>query len=166
VSTDFLALRLFCFNIRQHGRQILYFKLYVDGRKFHYQRPQVVHSCVKSCRLHNWYNCPSKPFATSHACFSLRKSRKSHTMLTALTLTAKSTSAAYCTSPTRDVQVRGLVVRPITATIRVCFQWCVTRSLNRCNCIRPHMGAPSHCLCEGCSFFEIVLALENSAETA
>jgi len=32
VSVDFLALRLFCFNIRQHGRQILYFKLNVDGR--------------------------------------------------------------------------------------------------------------------------------------
>jgi len=31
VSTDFLALRLFCFNIRQHGRQILYFTLHVDG---------------------------------------------------------------------------------------------------------------------------------------
>jgi len=45
VSTDFLALRLFCFNICQHGRQILYFKLglHVDGRKFHYRRPQVVH---------------------------------------------------------------------------------------------------------------------------
>jgi len=49
VSTDFLALRLFCFNIRQHGRQILYFKLHVDGCKFRYQRPhapvqpQVVH---------------------------------------------------------------------------------------------------------------------------
>jgi len=25
VSTDFLALRLFCFNIRQHGGQMLYF---------------------------------------------------------------------------------------------------------------------------------------------
>jgi len=37
--TDFLALRLFCFNIRQHGRQILYFKLYVGGCKFHYRRP-------------------------------------------------------------------------------------------------------------------------------
>jgi len=35
VSTDFLALRLFCFNIRQHGRQILFLKLHVDGRKFH-----------------------------------------------------------------------------------------------------------------------------------
>jgi len=39
VSTDFLALRLFCFNICQHGRQILYFKLHVDGRKFHYRSP-------------------------------------------------------------------------------------------------------------------------------
>ena len=46
VSTDFLALGLFCFNIRQHGREILYFKLYVDGRKFHYRRPQVVHRCA------------------------------------------------------------------------------------------------------------------------
>jgi len=35
VSTDFLALHLFCFNIRQHGRQILYFKLDVDGRCFY-----------------------------------------------------------------------------------------------------------------------------------
>jgi len=36
VSTDFvLALCLFCFNTRQHGRQILYFKLRVDCRKFH-----------------------------------------------------------------------------------------------------------------------------------
>jgi len=34
---------LFCFNIRQYGRQILYFKLHVDGRKFHYQRPHVVY---------------------------------------------------------------------------------------------------------------------------
>jgi len=49
-----VALRLFCFNIRQHGRQILYFKLHVDGRKFHYRRPhaaiglQVVHRCFKA----------------------------------------------------------------------------------------------------------------------
>jgi len=50
-------------------------------------------------------------------------------MLTALTFTAKSTSATYCTSPTRDVEVHGLVVGPITATSRVCFQSCVTRSL-------------------------------------
>jgi len=55
VSTDFLALRLFCFNIRQHGRQILYFKLHVDGHKFHYRRPhatvrpQVVHRCYSHC---------------------------------------------------------------------------------------------------------------------
>jgi len=53
VLTDFLALRLFCFNIRQHGRQIIYFKSHVDGRKFHYWRPhaavrpQVVHRCSK-----------------------------------------------------------------------------------------------------------------------
>jgi len=39
VSTDFLALRLFCFNMHQHGRQILYFKLHADGRKFNYWRP-------------------------------------------------------------------------------------------------------------------------------
>ena len=46
VSTDFLALRLFSFNIRQHGCQILYFKLHVDGRKLHYRRPQVLHPCA------------------------------------------------------------------------------------------------------------------------
>jgi len=50
MSTDFLALRLICFNIHQHGRRILYFKLHVDGCKYHYQRPhaavpQVVHRC-------------------------------------------------------------------------------------------------------------------------
>jgi len=118
MSTNFLALRLFCFNMSQHGRQILYFKLHVAGRKFHYRRPhaatrpQVVHRCAKSYRLHNWYNGPSKPFATSHvhACFALQKSRKSRIMFTALTFTAKSTSAVYCTSPTRDVEVHGLVV--------------------------------------------------------
>ena len=34
VSTDFLALRLFCFNVRQHCRQILYFQqLHVDGHR-------------------------------------------------------------------------------------------------------------------------------------
>jgi len=44
---------MFCFNIRQHGRQILYFKLHVDGRKIHYRRPhaavrvQVVHRCCR-----------------------------------------------------------------------------------------------------------------------
>jgi len=43
VPTDFLALRLFCFNIRQHGGQVLYFNLHVDGCKFLYRRPQVVH---------------------------------------------------------------------------------------------------------------------------
>jgi len=52
VSTDFLALHLFCFNIREHGRQILYFNLHVDRCKFHYRRPhaavrrQVVHRCT------------------------------------------------------------------------------------------------------------------------
>jgi len=145
VSTDFFALRLFCFNIRQHGRHILYFKLHVDGRKFHDRRlhaavrPHVVHRCAKSYRLHNWYNCPSKPFATSqaHACFSLRRSRKSRTMLTALTFTAKSTSAAYCTSSTRHVEVHGLVVRLIAATSRVCFQSCVARSLIYVSCETP-----------------------------
>jgi len=139
VSTDFLALPLFCFNTRQHGRQFLYFKVHVDGRKFHYRRlhaavrSQVVDRCAKSYRLHNWYNCPSKAFVTSHAhaCFSLWKSRKSRTMLNALTFKARSASAAYCTSPTRDVEVHGLVVRPITATSRLCFQSWITRSLVR-----------------------------------
>jgi len=32
------CLYLFCFNIRQHGHQILYFKLHVDGHRFHYGR--------------------------------------------------------------------------------------------------------------------------------
>jgi len=39
VSTDILALRLFYFNICEHGRQILYFKLLASGAKqyvFHY----------------------------------------------------------------------------------------------------------------------------------
>jgi len=36
VSTDFLALRLFCFNIHQHSCQILYLKVHVDGRKIPY----------------------------------------------------------------------------------------------------------------------------------
>ena len=129
----FSCLAFFCFNIRQHGRQILYCKLHVDGRKFHYPRPhaavrpQVMLRCPKSYRLHNWYNRPSKPFATSHAhaCF-FRKSRKWRTMLTALTFTAKSTSSAYCTSLTHDVEVHGLVVRPIIASSRFCFQSCVT----------------------------------------
>ena len=48
VSTDFLAFRLFCFNIRQQGRQVLYFKLHVDGRKFHYRRSPVVHRWFKT----------------------------------------------------------------------------------------------------------------------
>ena len=52
VSTDFVALRLFSFNIRQHDRQILYFKLHVDGRKFHYQRPQVVHRWCSGINFH------------------------------------------------------------------------------------------------------------------
>ena len=39
VSTNFLALHLFCFNICQHSRQTLHFKLHVDGCKFHYRRP-------------------------------------------------------------------------------------------------------------------------------
>jgi len=42
VSTDFLSLRLFRFNMRQHGHQILYFRLHADGRKFHYRRQ---HGC-------------------------------------------------------------------------------------------------------------------------
>jgi len=51
VLTDFLALRLFCFNIHQHSRQILYFKLHVDGRKFYYRRShvaEVVHRCTRA----------------------------------------------------------------------------------------------------------------------
>jgi len=73
-------------------------------------------------RLHNWYTCPNKPFATSHACFSLRKSCKSHTMLTllyvrtALAFTTKSSPAAFLQFI--DAWC-GLVVRPITATSRV-----------------------------------------------
>jgi len=52
VSTDFLALRLFCYNIRQHGRrQILYFKWHVDGRKFLNRRPQVVRRCSDAAVL-------------------------------------------------------------------------------------------------------------------
>ena len=47
VSTDFLALSLFCFNIRQHGLQTLYFKLHVDGRKFHYRRPNMALAAVR-----------------------------------------------------------------------------------------------------------------------
>jgi len=54
-------------------------------------------------------------------------------MLTALTFTAKSTSAASCTSLTRDVEVHGLVVRPITTTSRGCFQSGVARSLAKPN---------------------------------
>ena len=50
VSTDFLALCLFCFNIRQDGRQILYFKLHVDGRKFHYRRPHGRRLCTVGLR--------------------------------------------------------------------------------------------------------------------
>jgi len=46
VSTDFLALRLFCFDIRQHGRQILHFKLNVDGRKYHCWRPHAAAGCA------------------------------------------------------------------------------------------------------------------------
>jgi len=45
------ALCLFCFNMRQHGRQILYFNLYVDGRKFHYRRP---HAAVRPQVVHRW----------------------------------------------------------------------------------------------------------------
>jgi len=52
VSTDFLAFRLFCFNICQHGCQILYFKLHVVGWNFNYIKgriwPQVVHHCFRS----------------------------------------------------------------------------------------------------------------------
>jgi len=47
VSTDFLALYLFCFNICQHDCQILYFKLHVDGHGRGQVWPQVVHRCTK-----------------------------------------------------------------------------------------------------------------------
>jgi len=55
---------------------------------------------LKSYRLHNWYNCPSKPCATTHphACFSLRKSSKSQAIRTALAFIAKSSSAALLNS--------------------------------------------------------------------
>jgi len=46
--TDFLALRLFCFNIHKHGRQILYLNLHVDGRMHVAVQPQVVHHCFRS----------------------------------------------------------------------------------------------------------------------
>ena len=52
MSTDFLALPLICFNIRQHGREILYFELHVDGRKFHYRRPL---AAVPPQVVHRWY---------------------------------------------------------------------------------------------------------------
>jgi len=51
VSTDFLALHLFCFSIHQHGCQILYFKLHVDGRKFHYRS---LHAAVAAGCVHRW----------------------------------------------------------------------------------------------------------------
>jgi len=50
VSTDFLALRSFCFNIRQHGGQILYFKLHVDGRKFNHRRPHAALRLLRDVR--------------------------------------------------------------------------------------------------------------------
>jgi len=48
MSIDFLALRLFRFSIPQYGREILYFKLHVDGRKFHCRRP---HAAVRLCTV-------------------------------------------------------------------------------------------------------------------
>ena len=74
MSTDFLALCLFCFNIRQHGRQSLYFELHVDGRKFHYWRPQVVHrcSCLHSSKRHVALHCRDrKARAASAQSFAL-----------------------------------------------------------------------------------------------
>jgi len=107
---------------------------------------------AKSYRLHNWYNCPNEPFATSHACFLLRKSRKSHTVLTllyvrtVLAFTTKSSSTALLQSV--DTW-RGLVVRPITATscvvsnhvlyviglrygdvLRISFQWYIEKRVS------------------------------------
>ena len=45
-------------QIRQHGRQILYFKLHVDGRKFHYRRPQVVRRCFSQYVKQLWVESP------------------------------------------------------------------------------------------------------------
>jgi len=59
MSTDFLALRLFCFNIRQHGCQISYFKLHVDGCKLHYRRPQVLHRCTNVPNFKTFYLYPN-----------------------------------------------------------------------------------------------------------
>jgi len=39
-------MRFVCFNICQHGHQILYSKLHVDGRKFHYRRPHAAVVCA------------------------------------------------------------------------------------------------------------------------
>ena len=46
-----VALCLFCFNTRQHGRQVLYLKLHVDGRKFNYRR---LHAAVRLQVVHRW----------------------------------------------------------------------------------------------------------------
>jgi len=59
------CLRLFWFNIRRHGCQILFFKLHVDGRKFTYRRPQVVHRWFNGTKVvpstlyvyHSFRNC-------------------------------------------------------------------------------------------------------------
>ena len=48
----FSCLGFVFFNKRQHGRQISYFKLHVDGRKFLYRRP---HAAVRPQVVHRWY---------------------------------------------------------------------------------------------------------------
>jgi len=51
VSTDSLALHLFCFNVRQHHCQILYFKLQVDSCKLHYRRCRMRPYCHRLCTV-------------------------------------------------------------------------------------------------------------------
>ena len=61
MSTDFVALRLFCFNIRQHGRQILYFKDYmwtaanfiIKGRMWPYDR-RLCTVALNAIRVWKW----------------------------------------------------------------------------------------------------------------
>jgi len=58
---------------------------------------------VLSYRLHNW----NKPFATSHTSFSLRKSHKTHTMMTLLYMRWPSQRSPhlglFCNSLMREV---------------------------------------------------------------
>ena len=70
VSTDFFTLRSFCFNIRQHGRQISYFKLHVDGCKFHYRRPHTATRLCTVAQKQRWPTClqlgSTRSFVTTH----------------------------------------------------------------------------------------------------